>query len=521
MVKEKENFVMIMCDQLRADFLSCYGFPLETSPDIDRLAEEGVRFERAYTAIPVTIPAIVSLFTGRFPKAHGIRTNQPMEGARYTKDLITVFRENGYQIALIGKAMAGLLRRGAPGSVVRPEDYYIGYMHEYGPPRKGREKIDEEFNIWMNKLNHWISMEPTPFPVDCQYPMRIAEDCITYLKEHAEEPFFLRFFMPEPHSPYQVPVPYWNMFPPDEVPDRIAGPEYLKEKGFPWDWELELTRYYHPEYDPEKDDTIWRRCRSNYCGMIRLISDAVGKFLEFLDSSGLSERTHVFFLSDHGDYVGDFGLIKKGVGVPECLCRVPLIWKGPGVPKGRVVKDAFVSLVDVVPTLCEFIGAELPLGIQGRSLLPILRGMSYSEEDFSSIYVEQGTGGRRVRDVEFTHRTCVLRNRMGGKDSFQELNVVTQSGSIKMLRKEDWKLIFDWEKSPELYNLAEDPAERHNLFEDPEYRELGLEMLQDLLRWTVKTEEQLPWPVIHRSQWQEYLKYRMKLRELMKASSDT
>jgi len=510
-----ENFVMIMCDQLRADFLSSYGFPMETSPDIDRLAKEGVRFAKAYTPIPLTIPAIVSLFTGRFAKAHGIRTNQPMEGIRYTKDLLTVFREKGYQIALIGKAMCGLLKRGSPGSTVKPEDYYIGYMHSYGPPRKGREKIDEEFNIWMSKLNHWISMEPTPFPLDCQYPMRIAEDCITYLKEHLKEPFFLRFFTPEPHNPYQVPVPYWNMFPPDKVPDRIAGPEYLKEKGFPWDWELELIRYYYPEYNPEKDDTIWRRCRSNYCGMIRLINDAVGKFLDFLDTSGLSERTHVFFLSDHGDYVGDFGLLRKGVGVPECLSRVPLIWRGPGVIEGEVVEKAFVSLVDIVPTICDLLGVEPPLGVQGRSFAPILRGEPYPEDEFSSIYVEQGTGGRRVRDVEFTHRSCVIRNRAGGRDTFQELNLVTQSGNIKMLRKGDLKLVFDWEKSPELYNIIEDPAERHNLFEDPRYKKTGLEMLQELFRWTVRTEEQFPWPVTDFPRWQEYLGYRMKSRKSM------
>ena len=512
LVKEKENFILIECDQLRPDFLSCYGFSMKTSPDIDRLAMEGVCFEGAYTPIPLTIPADVSLFTGRFAKAHGIRTNQPMEGARFTKDLTQVLREAGYQIALIGKAMTGLLRLGSPGCVLKPEDYYIAYMHEYGPPRKGCEKVDGEFNTWMGRLNHWISMEPTPFPLDCQYPTRIAEDCITYLKEHSKEPFFLRFFTPEPHNPYQVPIPYWDMFPPDKVPDRVAGPEYLREKGFPWDWELKLIQHYHPEYDPEKDDTIWRRYRSNYCGMIRLINDAIGKFLDFLDSSGLSERTHVFFLSDHGDYVGDFGLLRKGVGVPECLSRVPFIWRGPGISKGKVVKDAFVSLVDIMPTICEIVGVEPPLGVQGRSIVSILQDKPYPKEEFSSIYVEQGTGGRRVH-TEFNHRSCMIRNRAGGRDTFQELNIVTQGGSIKMLRKGDWKLIFDWEKFPELYNVVEDPVERRNLFGDPRYQELGLEMLQDLFRWTVRTEEQFPWPVTDFSRWEEYLRYRMKLRE--------
>jgi len=369
----KESFIMIEPDQLRADFLSCYGFALETSPDLDRLARQGVLFTRAYTSIPLTWPANMSLFTGRFPKAHGIRTNQPVEGARFTKDLLQVLRESGYHIALIGRPGVGLLSPGAPGSAVQPGDYHTAnYGHSYGPPRKGREKADQGFNTWMEKLNHWISMEPTPFPVDSQYPMRIAEDCVTYLKEHVKEPFFLRFACGEPHNPYQVPIPYWDMFPPDKVPDRVAGPEVLEKKGFPWDWELRLIHHYHPEYDPERDETIWRRMRSNYCGMIRLINDAVNKILEFLALSGLSERTHVFFLADHGDYQGDFGLMRKGVGVPECLMRIPLIWRGPGVSKGKVVDDCFVSLVDIMPTICELIGVKPPLGVQGRSFAPIL-----------------------------------------------------------------------------------------------------------------------------------------------------
>jgi len=512
----KENFVMIEPDQLRADFLSCYGFPMETSPDIDRLAEEGVCFAKAYTPIPLTWPANLSLFTGRFPKAHGIRTNQPVDGARFTKDLIQVLREASYHIALIGRPGVGLLTPGAPGSTVQPGDYCIAnYGHDVGQVRKGHEKIDQEFNTWMGRLNHWISTEPTPFPMDCQYPMKIAEDCITYLKERMKEPFFLRFACGEPHNPYQVPIPYWNMFPPGKVPDRVAGPEVLKEKGFPWDWELELIRHYYPEYDPERDDTLWRRMRSNYCGMIRLINDAVSKILGFLDSSGLSERTHVLFLADHGDYQGDFGLLRKGVGMPECLMRVPLIWRGPEVSKGKVA-DSFVSLVDIMPTICELIGIKPPLGVQGRSFAAILQGRPYPKEEFNSICGEQGTGGRRVGAVDFSHRTCVIRNRAGGRDTFQELNIVTQSGDIKMLRKGNWKLIFDWEKSPELYNVVEDPAERHNLFENPRYRKLGLEMLMDLFRWTVRTEEQFPWPVIYFSDWQEYLSYRTKLRESLK-----
>lgn len=126
--------------------------------------------------------------------------------------------------------------------------------------------------------------------------------------------------------------------------------------------------------------------------------------------------------------------------------HVPLIWRGPGISRGKVIDDSYASLVDVMPTICELIGAKPPLGVQGKSLTPILLGKSYSKEEFNSVFGEQGTGGRRVPAVEFNHVTCHIRNRAGGRDSFQELNMVTQSGNIKMLKKGNWKIIFDWKK---------------------------------------------------------------------------
>jgi len=110
------------------------------------------------------------------------------------------------------------------------------------------------------------------------------------------------------------------------VPDRFAGAESLKQRGRRWDFEGRLIRHYHPE-----GDANWRRLRASYCGMLRLIDDQLGRFVAFLDDSGLRESTIFVFLSDHGDFVGEYGLIRKGPELPEVLCRIPLVITGPGI----------------------------------------------------------------------------------------------------------------------------------------------------------------------------------------------
>ncbi|GAG53440.1 unnamed protein product, partial [marine sediment metagenome] len=231
-----------------------------------------------------------------------------------------------------------------------------------------------------------------------------------------------------PHNPYQVPEPYFTMFPEDEVPERLAGPEAIEAKGPKWRWFRDLLEGKCPGYDG-----YHRRYRANYCGMLRLIDDQIRRFVGYLEEKGLMEETILIFISDHGDYAADYGLLRKGVEMPECLIRIPMIWAGPGIVARQRQRDEFVSIIDIMPTLCEAIGADIPAGVQGRSLWPMLTGSDFPAEEFRSIYAEQGFGGLHYTESE--RRPPDGRYKPGG---FNELNPTTQSGTMRMVRMGRW-----------------------------------------------------------------------------------
>lgn len=474
----RPNVVLVMTDQQRADFTRGAGFELDTMPFLDELGAAGTRYERGYTVLPACVPARCSLLTGRFPKATGVRENHAAPHIRRGADLVDVFRDAGYSTLFAGKTH---FHR-------RPEDFdrFAGpYFHTRGPADRGTPD-QHRFEEWLHALDHGAADEPSPYGIEAQFPYRIVDDAIAMLDTRPpDRPFLGWLSFPEPHNPYQVPEPYFDLFPPDAVPERSCGPEAVDGKGDAWRWLRDEMERKRPGYDRD-----WRRYRSNYCGMLRLIDDQVRRFVAALEDRGLRDDTVIWFVSDHGDYVGDYGLQRKGAGMPECLMRVPYQVTGPGI---RAHHDStnFVSLVDLLPTLCELIGAEIPAGVQGRSLVPLLTGEVESAEEFATIHAECGIGGLPypadarpeldpVRDYDYRGRPIL------------ELNSVTQSGNTAMVRRADWKLLYDNLGRGELYDLADDPAELHNRFDDPQVHTIRDHLMADLLRWTIRTDDPLP-----------------------------
>lgn len=472
---ERPNIVLIMTDQQRADFSSAEGYPLDPMPFLDALGERGARFRHAYTPMPTCGPARCSLLTGRFPKATRVRENWGLANITAETDLPSVLREHGYSINLAGKNHTYLTERDF--------DWSSKYMHTGGGRADRRTDADAEFDEWLDALDHGVSPQPTPFPLENQPPCRVVSDAIACLDERdREKPFFLWLSFAEPHNPYQVPEPYFSMFPEEAIPDRAAGPEAIEAKGDHWRWLRTLIEEKRSGYDAE-----WRRYRANYLGMIRLIDDQIRRFVEHLEETGQRDNTVLIFVSDHGDYAGDYGLQRKGVGLPECLVRVPFLIAGPGVVASDTMREEFVSLVDLFPTICEMLGVDIPDGVQGRSLWPILCGQPFPEREFRSIYAELGIGGLPYRENE---RPSLHFPYEG--PTFDELNSVTQSGNLKMVRTGNWKLLMDVEGAGELYDLDSDPAELHNRYGDPAYRERQLALTTELLRWAIRTEDDLP-----------------------------
>lgn len=471
MFMKQPNIVLIMTDQQRADFFASEGFALDTMPFVESLGQGGTRFLRAYTPNPTCAPARCAMLSGRFPHATRVRQNSGTGHMVRPQDLVETLRAQGYDIFLAGKNH----------SYLGPNDFHGSseYMHtgSWGQ----RTPQETAFDNWLHGLDHGVSSVPAPFPLECQLPYRIVRDAMRMLEARDQSrPFFLWLSFPEPHNPFQVPEPYFSLFEDSEIPAPRTSLEDGAAKGAQWRWMQNLTEAKRPGYRDE-----WRRYRANYCGMLRLLDDQIRRFVTHFEAD-TRDNTHFIFTSDHGDYAGDYGLQRKGVGLPECLVRVPLLWAGPGVQR-EVLREECVSLVDIMPTLCEISGAQIPYGVQGRSLWPLLSGAAETSDEFRSVYAEVGFGGLPYEEDERPPLHFPYEG-----PSFDELNSVTQSGNLKMVRWGQWKLLFDVTRRGELYDLENDPDERCNLFDDAAHRETQNRMLQELLWWTIRTEDDLP-----------------------------
>jgi arylsulfatase A-like enzyme len=207
--------------------------------------------------------------------------------------------------------------------------------------------------------------------------------------------------------------------------------------------------------------------------MLRIVDDQIRRFVEALESAGFRQDTVLVFVSDHGDYMGEYGMMRKTAGVPESLVRIPMFFVGPDVVADPDPHPAHVSLADIMPTLCNVVGAEIPPGVQGRSLLPLLRGDPYPEAEFDSVYTEVGYGGRHTGD-DVTVRDP-------DRAQFHAL-----SGTVRGVRSGDWKLTFDTRGDGRLYDLSADPAETEDHYDDSEYADQRRSLLEELLTWQLR-----------------------------------
>jgi arylsulfatase A-like enzyme len=276
------------------------------------------------------------------------------------------------------------------------------------------------------------------------------------------------------------------MFPPEQVPGRCAGPEALRDLGYRAQWLYGLQQDTFPLTEEK-----WRRYKSNYLGMLRLLDDQVARLVNHMKQKDVFKNTVIVYLADHGDYLMDYGLGRKGVGLPESLTRIPMVWSGYGVKPSSVSTSAFVSMADVMPTLSEVMGAEIPHGVQGRSLWPLLQGEDYPREEFRSIYSGVGVGGLYYEKSDHIPYTIAERKQQEST-SWDELNKVTQSGNMKMVRMGDWKLIYDMMGYGQLYHLASDPCELKNLFGHPSAAAEQARLMSELLMWTIRCQDSLP-----------------------------
>ena len=481
----RPNIVIIMTDQQQARLCAREGYPIDTMPFVDNLAKDGIWFSRAYAPNPTCVPARISMLTGRYPNATRVKANGFLNFATFEKDLFQVFKEQGYFTALVGKNHSHLTKD--------MTDFFYGSGHISAEDDNSNDENLNFHRFFTDNIGHHFSPDPTPHPVHVQFPYRCVDKATNWIKsnKNTKNPFLLWLSFAEPHNPYQVPEPYYSMFPPQELPPVLANESVLNKKSYLF----QRARRWQEKAFPILNQII-PRVRSNYMGMLRLIDDQIKRFTEFLEKEKLRENTVIIFVSDHGDFVGEYGLIRKGIELPEFLTRIPFVVNGPGIsPLGH--HQAHVSLVDIFPTLCDMIGVNIPEGIQGKSLWPLLNGKDYPENEFNSAYAELGYGGLYV-----IYKGAIKdkpMSRMYSKDgvrrgSYNGANSWTQSGTMRMVRKGDWKLIFDMMGQGQLYNLVNDPAELNNVYGKENYAKIQQKLITELLTWVLRAQDPIPLP---------------------------
>lgn len=476
----RPNIVIIMADQLRADLLGREGYPLETMPKTDLLAAEGTWFDKAYTPAPASGPARVSMLTGRYPSATHVKTNHNIADAYYVKDMFDVARESGYKTALVGKNHSHLTPAKA--------DHWSIYDHSGQRPAPEGDSPEAQFDRYLKTLNMYTDLAPAPLGAETQLPYRMVSDASRWISSLGDEPFLMWFSMPEPHNPYQTCEPYYSMFPPEKLPKMRTAAADRATKGAEYELLDRMMTMGHPGYAGNLD-----RLRSVYHGMLRMIDDQVERLMDNLKAAGVYDNTIVIFVADHGDYVGEYGLMKKGLGLDEVLTRVPMQWRGPGIAASAKPHTAHVSLIDIFPTLCEVMGADIPSGVQGRSLWPLLTGKDYPAAEFAGMMCQDGYGGMYYTAEDGTDFRA--EGAVGREAGFFDcLNTWTQSGTMRMLRSGDWKLVCDMNGNGWLYNLAKDPSEVNNLFYAKKHSAERNRMIENLLRWEISTADPLPLP---------------------------
>jgi len=427
-MESKLNVLVVLTDQQRWDTAGCYGNPMDLTPNLDQMAERGVRFEYAFTPQPVCGPARASLQTGKYATSVGVWKNHiPLPQGE--KTLAHHFKEAGYKVGYIGKwHLSALGEKPVPPRLRGGYDFWeAADTLEYTSHPYDTVLFDAEGK----------ELKVPGYRVDA-----LTERAIRFLKQNRERPFFLFLSYIEPHQQND-----WNRFvAPEGYAEKYANPYVPPDlKAFPGDWFQHLPDYY---------------------GMVARIDECLGKLLWSLEELGLSDRTIVVFTSDHGCHFRTRNTEYKR-SCHESSIRIPLVVQGPGFEGPRVIRE-LVSLVDLPPTLLDAVAIPVPSAMQGKSLMPLVRGEDSGWQNEVLVQISEYLVGRAIRTPRWKY--CVFApDKDGGKDPSSKRYVERH-----------------------LYDLAADPYELVNLIGRREYRQVAEELREGLRRLMVAAGEEEP-----------------------------
>lgn len=461
---EHRNVVLMVSDQLRADCVGCYGNSTIRTPNIDALAENGTRFAETFAQHPQCNPSRAAINSGRYPHVNGAISNYAAIGEHETT-LPEYFREAGYRTIATGKYH----------QFGEKERAFTDTMMSGGQRSSATnpEVLREDYKQWLKENGHWDVVEEAyayhgtdeyienfrgtvnPIPAEAYVDSWVGDRAVEYIREQPDdEPFYLFAGFPNPHVPFDAPEPYASMYDPAEVPIPETFGESLDDKP------PQHARYKKQgrteNYEHLTEEKL-RRCIAYYYGSITLVDDQVGKVMRALREEGKLDDTVVVFISDHGELLGEFGMLIKSTDAYPMLydagLQVPCIVQTPahgsdGREPGRTVEEP-IELVDVCPTILETAGLDVSPVIQGESLAPAMSGGQVPKRRY----------------------------------------VFAETGAVKMIRGDRYKLVhYPRQSYGELYDVVADPKETTNLYDDPEFEEVRTRMTRDLLDRLISTE---------------------------------
>lgn len=437
------NVVVVIADQFRGMEMGCAGNAAIRTPNLDRLAREGVRFTHAYANVPVCVPSRACMLTGRFPLSHRTVANDlPLPESEVT--LAEQLRDAGYRTGYIGKWHLD----GVPRT-------------KFTPPGPRRQGFDDFWAVW-NCAHSYLDFQffrdvPTPVHMTGYEPVAQTDLALEFMAQKDARPFCLFLAWGPPHDPYyQVPEQYRRMYDPGRLPLR---PNVSDKLGA------------NPALGPIDRANGMRRNFADYYAAITALDEQMGRLLLSLEQSGQAKNTLVVFTSDHGDMLFSHGRLKKQQPYEEAA-NVPLLMRWTGrLPAGRVA-ETMVGTVDLAPTLLSLVGQKVPGRMEGQNLA----------------HAALGLPGKERKSVFLMDMVPTDEGRQMGQLEWRGVRTARYTYA-RWIDGKDW-LLFDNQR---------DPYQQRNLIGDPDVGDVRKELATELDGWMRRTRDAgLPWDQILR-----------------------
>jgi arylsulfatase A-like enzyme len=466
MSKKAPNIIFIITDQQRYDTIRALGFPYMDTPNLDRLVSQGVTFTQCYISAPSCAPSRASLFTGYYPHTTGILKNADL----WQHSWVELLAEAGYHCVNIGKMHTfpyetplGFHER----YVVENKDRYLEgryYFDEWDKGMRARGLVKQQRELYRkrNDYHDRLGAFEWELPEDMHSDMFVGNMATCWIRTYPRsEPLFLQIGFPGPHPPYD-PIPRYAE---PYIKKNLPLPDVKQEELLCQPPPFLAMRQHNTEVDhdsivhllnPNREQL--HRQRAYYFANVTMIDEKIGEIMEALEEKGYLDNSVIVFTSDHGDCLGDHGHSQKWT-MYDIITRMPLIVWSPDRFKKRK-QEQLCQQMDIAPALLELAGANIPETMEAQSLMPALQGDPWSGREY--VFAEHPRDGI-LQEVQF----------------------------MNMARSKEWKLVYFLnEKFGQLFDLAKDPQERNNLWDDPSAEDKKNELIRVLLDWQINSQYQ-------------------------------